>query len=122
MKIPFVDYKLYTAVLNNESILATDLKQANESVTVSLTKSRSSTIVSNFVNRIISVYNGKTFKRIKIKENMIGHKLGEFVLTKNLGSSIHNSEKNRKKKEKMRRKITQRKVRKPTAVKAPVKK
>lgn len=122
MKIPFVDYKLYTAVLNNESILATDLKQANESVTVSLTKSRSSTIVYNFVNRIISVYNGKTFKRIKIKENMIGHKLGEFVLTKNLGSSIHNSEKNRKKKEKMRRKITQRKVRKPTAVKAPVKK
>jgi hypothetical protein len=44
---------------------------------------------------------------------MVGFKLGSIVLTKKLGSSIHNSERNRKKKEKIRRKITARKIRKP---------
>jgi hypothetical protein len=47
------------------------------------------------------------------QEGMIGYPLGAFVFTKKLGKSIHNSEKNRKQKEKMRRKITAKKVRKP---------
>lgn len=55
MKIPFVDYKLYTTVLDTEHLLSKDLKVTNESTAVSLTKSRSSTIIANFVNRTISV-------------------------------------------------------------------
>ena len=52
-------------------------------------------------------------------EYMIGHKLGEFIFTKKLGSSIHDSEDNAKRREKLRRKITQKKIRKaPTTKKS----
>lgn len=46
------------------------------------TKSRSSTILPYFVGQIINVYNGKNFSKIKITENMIGRKLGEFSPTR----------------------------------------
>lgn len=46
------------------------------------TKSRSSTILPYFVGQIVNVYNGKNFSKIKITENMIGRKLGEFSPTR----------------------------------------
>lgn len=55
------------------------------------------------------------------KPEMIGFKLGVLYLLKNW-EKLHNSDRNRKKKEKMRRKITQRKIRKPTAKKTGVSK
>ena len=39
-------------------------------------------VVPRMVGMIISVYSGKTFKEIRITNNMIGHRLGEFVLTR----------------------------------------
>lgn len=46
------------------------------------TKSRSSTIIPFLVNLTINVHNGKNFSKIKITEQMIGHKLGEFSPTR----------------------------------------
>lgn len=53
---------------------------------------------------------------------MVYHKLGAFAFTKKLGASIHNSEHNRKKIAKIKRKITQKKVRKTTLQTPKVKK
>lgn len=46
------------------------------------TKSRESTIVPGFVNKNFCVHNGKNFLKIKITENMIGKKFGEFSPTR----------------------------------------
>ena len=64
------------------------------------TKKRDHTITPELVGEIIKVYNGKVYITVVITEKMIGHKLGEFAITKKIGSSIHLSEKNKKKGEK----------------------
>ena len=46
------------------------------------TWSRRSTVVPEFVGTTIAVHNGKTFVPVFISENMVGHKLGEFSLTR----------------------------------------
>lgn len=43
---------------------------------------RSCTIVPEMVGFTIGVHNGKTHLPVYIVENMVGHKLGEFALTK----------------------------------------
>lgn len=44
-------------------------------------------IVPSFVGRRVAVYNGKEFKEVEIKPEMIGHLLGEFAMTR--GSVKH---------------------------------
>lgn len=46
------------------------------------TWSRRSTITPDFVGQTIAVYNGKIFVPVFVSENMVGHKLGEFSLTR----------------------------------------
>ena len=46
------------------------------------TWSRKSTIIPEFVGISFSIYNGKKFIPIKISEEMVGHKLGEFAPTR----------------------------------------
>lgn len=46
------------------------------------TWSRASTIFPEFVEHTVSVYNGKTHVPVYITEDMVGHKLGEFVPTR----------------------------------------
>ena len=46
------------------------------------TWSRRSTVIPDFVGVTISVYNGKSFIPVYVTEDMVGHKLGEFVLTR----------------------------------------
>ncbi|MFH1791369.1 MAG: 30S ribosomal protein S19 [Candidatus Omnitrophota bacterium] len=46
------------------------------------TWSRRSTISPEFVSLTFSVYNGKKFVPVFVTENMVGHKLGEFVPTR----------------------------------------
>ncbi len=46
------------------------------------TWSRRSTIFPEMVEHTISVYNGKTHVPVYITEDMVGHKLGEFVPTR----------------------------------------
>jgi len=49
------------------------------------TWSRSSTIYPDFVGHTFAVHNGKDFIPVYITEDMVGHKLGEFALTRKFG-------------------------------------
>ncbi len=46
------------------------------------TWSRRSTIVPDFVHQTFLVHNGKTFLKVFVSEDMVGHKLGEFAPTR----------------------------------------
>ena len=46
------------------------------------TWSRRSTILPEFVGLTIAVHNGKQHMPVFINDNMVGHKLGEFALTR----------------------------------------
>ena len=46
------------------------------------TWSRRSTIVPDFIGLTVAVHNGKQHIPVYITENMVGHKLGEFALTR----------------------------------------
>ncbi len=49
------------------------------------TYSRRSTIFPSFVGHTFAVYNGKDFIPVYVTEEMVGHKLGEFALTRKFG-------------------------------------
>ena len=46
------------------------------------TWSRRCTIPPEFVGRTFEVHNGKQFLKVFVTEDMVGHKLGEFSLTR----------------------------------------
>lgn len=46
------------------------------------TWSRRSTITPEFIGLTFNVHNGKQFLPVFVTENMVGHKLGEFSLTR----------------------------------------
>ncbi|HOZ88639.1 MAG TPA: 30S ribosomal protein S19 [Bacilli bacterium] len=46
------------------------------------TWSRRSTIYPDFVGHTFAIHNGKEFIPVYITEDMVGHKLGEFALTR----------------------------------------
>lgn len=46
------------------------------------TWSRRSVITPDFVGLTINVHNGKVFNSVYVTENMVGHRLGEFSLTR----------------------------------------
>ena len=46
------------------------------------TWTRRSTVVPEMVGHTLAVHNGKKFIPVYITENMVGHKLGEFALTR----------------------------------------
>jgi small subunit ribosomal protein S19 len=50
--------------------------------TVTKTWSRSSTITPQMVGFVFAVHNGKDFIQVRVVENMVGHKLGEFAPTR----------------------------------------
>ncbi len=43
---------------------------------------RACTIIPDFVGHAFLVHNGKSFDRVFISEDMVGHKLGEFAATR----------------------------------------
>jgi len=47
-----------------------------------ITQSRNSVILPQFVGKTIQVHNGKSYAKVNVTENMIGHKLGEFAPTR----------------------------------------
>jgi small subunit ribosomal protein S19 len=49
------------------------------------TWSRRSTIFPDFVEHTFAVHNGKEFVPVFVTEDMVGHKLGEFVPTRKNG-------------------------------------
>jgi len=72
-KGPFVDAKLAEKV--------TKTRKSGDRKPIK-TWSRRSTIVPDFVGLTFSVYNGKKFLPVFVTENMVGHKIGEFVPTR----------------------------------------
>ena len=46
------------------------------------TWSRRSTIIPDMVGLTFAVHNGRKFIPVFVSENMVGHKLGEFALTR----------------------------------------
>jgi len=46
------------------------------------TWSRRSTIPPDFVSLTFALHNGRNFTNVFVTENMVGHKLGEFVTTR----------------------------------------
>jgi small subunit ribosomal protein S19 len=72
--------RTYLRGLNYEQQLLFDkLKEADGPVR---THRRDLPIIPQFVGKKVSVYNGKEFKEFEIKPEMIGHFLGEFILTR----------------------------------------
>jgi len=49
------------------------------------TWSRRSTIFPEFVGHTFAVHNGNKFIPVYVTEDMVGHKLGEFALTRTFG-------------------------------------
>nr|YP_010952011.1 30S ribosomal protein S19 [Laurencia obtusa]WMP12306.1 30S ribosomal protein S19 [Laurencia verruciformis]WMP12950.1 30S ribosomal protein S19 [Laurencia obtusa] len=86
-KGPYIDYKLLNKINN--------LNKQNKKETIK-TWSRSSTIIPNMIGHTIAVYNGKQHFPVFISEQMIGHKLGEFVPTRTFRSHIKSDRKTRK--------------------------
>ena len=73
-KGPFVDLHLLKK--------AQDAQEANNTKPIK-TWSRRSTVLPDFVGLTFNVYNGQKFIPVSVSEDMVGHKLGEFALTRN---------------------------------------
>lgn len=54
----------------------------NKNAPIIKTQARSATILPNFLGLRFAVHNGKTYENVFITEEMIGRKLGEFVMTR----------------------------------------
>jgi len=72
-KGPFIDEHLDRKVQS---------AQASSSRRPIKTWSRRSTITPEFIGLTISVHNGRQHIPVVVNENMVGHKLGEFALTR----------------------------------------
>jgi small subunit ribosomal protein S19 len=72
-KGPHVSEKLFKRV--------DQMNQAGDKKIVK-TWSRASMIVPDFIGHTLAVHNGKKFIPVYVSENMIGHKLGEFSVTR----------------------------------------
>ena len=72
-KGPFVDHHLMQKV--------EVARESNDKRPIK-TWSRRSTITPDFVGLTIAIHNGRQHIPIYITENMVGHKLGEFAMTR----------------------------------------
>ena len=61
-----------------------------------ITWSRSSTILPSMIGFTIAIYNGKQHVPIFISDQLVGHKLGEFVSTRNFKSHIKTDRKTKR--------------------------
>lgn len=72
-KGPFIDHHLVSKV---EAAIESKSKKPIK------TWSRRSTIVPEMIDLTIAVHNGKDHVPVYITDNMVGHKLGEFAMTR----------------------------------------
>lgn len=72
-KGPFADPSLLKKI---------DAQKDNEKKSVIRTWSRRSTIFPSFVGFTIAVHDGRKHVPVYVQEDMVGHKLGEFVPTR----------------------------------------
>ena len=62
------DLDLYNQILQNKKVLRTS--------------KRNTLILPEYLDKIIYVYNGLTFKKLRITEDMIGTKFGQYIFTR----------------------------------------
>jgi small subunit ribosomal protein S19 len=72
-KGPYVDQKLFRKV---------QMQLTSGSREPIKTWARRCTIIPEFVGITFLVHNGKIFNKVFVSEDMVGHKLGEFSLTR----------------------------------------
>jgi len=72
-KGPYCDPKLLKKILN--------LNRSGEKAVIK-TWARSSTVLPEMIGHTIGVHDGRRHVPIFITENMVGHKLGEFAITR----------------------------------------
>ena len=72
-KGPYIDETLFTRV--------EELNRSRQKKVLK-TWARRCTIPPEFVGHTLAVHNGKKFIPVYITENMVGHRLGEFALTR----------------------------------------
>lgn len=72
-KGPYVNEKLYRKVQRQ---IETGIKDPIK------TWARACTIIPEFVGYTFMVHNGKIFHKVFVTEDMVGHKLGEFSMTR----------------------------------------
>ncbi len=82
-KGPFIDAKLQKKV---DAIIRSGQKA------IIKTWARSSTILPQMVGLTIGVHDGRRHVPIFITENMVGHKLGEFALTRTFRGHVSKAE------------------------------
>lgn len=85
-KGPFADQSLLKKV---------DALNATEGKTVIKTWSRRSTIFPSFIGHTIAVHDGRKHVPVYVTEDMVGHKLGEFVATRTYRGHDKNEKKSR---------------------------
>jgi len=86
-KGPFIDIKLFKKIT---------LMNTNQTKHTIKTWSRASTILPDMVGHTIAVYNGKQHFPVFVSDQMVGHKLGEFVPSRNFRSHIKSDRKARR--------------------------
>nr|QBS14386.1 small subunit ribosomal protein S19 [Vacuolaria virescens] len=86
-KGPFVAFHLLKKVKK--------MNDLNKKETI-ITWSRASTILPQMLGHTIAIYNGKQHVPIFINEQIIGHKLGEFVSTRNFKTHIKSDRKSKR--------------------------
>ena len=78
-KGPFVDHHLAKKV---EQAVAQNIKRPIK------TWSRRSMVLPEMIGLTIAVYNGRQHVPVLVSENMVGHKLGEFAVTRTFKGHI----------------------------------
>lgn len=71
-KGPYIKNDLLIKINDSELVFKNKIK----------TMSKNSVILPKLIGLTLQIYNGKTFTVIKIIEEMVGHKLGEFITTR----------------------------------------
>lgn len=72
-KGPFVDAKLLKKVM---------AQKESGKIEPIQTWARACVIVPEFINHAFAVHNGNRFIKVQIREDMVGHRLGEFAPTR----------------------------------------
>lgn len=71
--------KIQRGFTEQEKILLKKIRSNESNIK---THCRSMLIIPEMIDVTIGVYNGKTFNQLNINEEMLGHKLGEFSLSR----------------------------------------
>ena len=83
-KGPFVDHHLINKI---------EVAHETGDKKVIKTWSRRSTVTPDAIGLTFAVHNGKKFVPVFVTENMVGHKYGEFSMTRNFSSHVDKKKK-----------------------------